>query len=106
MIRQSKKKEQRATLLTLTPRQVGQITGFGMNAVYSMLRTGEMPSIKSGKKFFVPRAALMKWLANCGEKTAQTQSPPRGIQSRNAAGHMCFRTYAKNIKSRRNPRPS
>jgi excisionase family DNA binding protein len=54
--------------LTLTPRESTKFTGFGLNCTYALLHSGEMPSIKAGKKFFIPRAALMKWLENCASK--------------------------------------
>jgi excisionase family DNA binding protein len=57
--------------LTLTPRESVRITGFGVNHTYALLKSGEMPSIRVGKKFYIPKAALQKWLENCGgEKTA------------------------------------
>ena len=56
--------------LTLTPRESMRVTGFGSNYTYEMLRTGRMPSIKVGKKFFIPRSALLKWLENAGSPTA------------------------------------
>jgi excisionase family DNA binding protein len=52
--------------LTLSPRQAAELTGLGMNACYALLKNGEMPSIKSGKKYFIPKSALLKWLENCG----------------------------------------
>jgi excisionase family DNA binding protein len=55
--------------LTVGPREVARITGLGVAAVYGLLRSGEMPSIKVGKKYFVPRSALLKWLENCGGNT-------------------------------------
>jgi excisionase family DNA binding protein len=54
--------------LTVTPREAAKLTGFGMNYTYSLLHSGEMPSIKAGKKFFIPKAALLKWLEDCGRK--------------------------------------
>jgi excisionase family DNA binding protein len=66
MVKRNKTREP----LTLTPREAARLTGIGTNAVYALLHSGEMPSIKSGKKFFIPMAALMKWLENCGEKNA------------------------------------
>jgi excisionase family DNA binding protein len=52
----------------LTPREAAKLTGFGLNYTYVLLHSGEMPSIKVGKKFFIPRAALLRWLENCGSK--------------------------------------
>ena len=55
---------------TLTPHESTEITRFGLSHTYRLLREGVMPSIKVGKKFYIPRTALMRWLENCGEKVA------------------------------------
>jgi excisionase family DNA binding protein len=52
---------------TLTPHQVAAECGFGINATYTMLRNGQLPSIRVQNRFFVPRAALEKWLETCGQ---------------------------------------
>ena len=54
--------------LTLTPRESVKITRFGLNHTYDMLRRGEMPAIKVGKRFFIPKAALLRWLEAAGSK--------------------------------------
>jgi len=52
--------------VTLTPRETIPITGLSVPATYWMLREGKMPAIKVGKRFFIPKAALMNWLATAG----------------------------------------
>jgi excisionase family DNA binding protein len=52
--------------LTLTPRQSMKWTGFGQNHTYDLLQRGEMPCIKVGKRFFIPKSALLKWLESAG----------------------------------------
>jgi excisionase family DNA binding protein len=56
---------------TLSPRESVRITGFGVSQTYDLLRKGRLPAIKVGKKFFIPRAALLRWLEACG-----TDTPP------------------------------
>jgi excisionase family DNA binding protein len=51
---------------TLSPRESVGITGIGITHTYDLLRRGEMPAIKVGKRFFIPRSALLKWLENAG----------------------------------------
>jgi excisionase family DNA binding protein len=63
------KRQKTRNHLTLTPREAAKLTGLGMNYTYALLHSGEMPSIKAGKKYFIPRAALMRWLETCGNKT-------------------------------------
>jgi excisionase family DNA binding protein len=54
--------------LTLTPRESVKLTRFGLSHTYDMLRSGSMPSIRVGKRFFIPRSALLKWLENAGSR--------------------------------------
>ena len=46
--------------LTLTPRESVKLTRFGLNHTYDLLKRGEMPAIRVGKRFFIPRSALIK----------------------------------------------
>lgn len=43
---------------TYTADEVRQILGIGRNTVYEGMRTGEIPSIKVGRRCLVPRAWL------------------------------------------------
>jgi excisionase family DNA binding protein len=52
--------------LTLTPRESVKLTRFGLNNTYALLKSGEMPSIRVGKRFFIPKSALLKWLESAG----------------------------------------
>lgn len=63
--------KQQTTQITLTPLQVAKETGFGINHTYLMLRDGRLPSIRVGKRFFIPRAALNRWLESCGQAQSQ-----------------------------------
>jgi excisionase family DNA binding protein len=56
---------------TLTPREVAEITGYGIGRVYRMLRDGIIPHLPiepGGKGFLVPRHALEEWMNSCGQK--------------------------------------
>jgi excisionase family DNA binding protein len=59
------RKKKTSQHLTLSPREVARVTGLGVASTYALLRSGEMPSIKAGKKYFVPRSALLRWLEEC-----------------------------------------
>jgi hypothetical protein len=48
--------------VTLTPRESVKITRFGVNRTYDLLRSGQMPAHVVGKRFFIPRLALIRWL--------------------------------------------
>ena len=54
--------------LTLTPRESVKLTRFGLNHTYELLKSGEMPAIRVGKRFFIPKSALLRWLENAGSK--------------------------------------
>jgi excisionase family DNA binding protein len=47
---------------TLTVLESMKVTGFGSRATYQLLHSGEMPHIKVGKIFYIPKYALTKWL--------------------------------------------
>ena len=54
--------------LTLTPRESVKLTRFGLNHTYALLKSGEMPAIRIGKRFFIPKSALLKWLESAGSR--------------------------------------
>jgi excisionase family DNA binding protein len=50
----------------LTPKDLEtELPDLGRSTIYSLLKAGMIPSIRLGKKYFTPRAALDQWLANC-----------------------------------------
>jgi excisionase family DNA binding protein len=61
-----KNQSEKSTRATLSPRETMPITGFGVAHTYRLLREGVIPNIRVGKKIYVPRTALMRWLDSCG----------------------------------------
>jgi excisionase family DNA binding protein len=51
---------------TLTPVEAAEITGIGITRTREMLKARRMPGILVGRRFYVPKAALMRWLETCG----------------------------------------
>ena len=49
--------------LTLTVEETAKLLGIGRNLCYDQIKTGEIPSLKIGRRLLVPRAALEKLLA-------------------------------------------
>ncbi len=47
---------------TFTVEEAARILGLGRNTTYVAARRGELPTIRIGKRFIVPRAALEKLL--------------------------------------------
>ena len=56
--------------VTLSPRESTDFTGFGLAHTYRLLREGTMPAIQVGKKFYIPKSSLLRWLENVGRKDA------------------------------------
>ncbi len=44
--------------------------GIGYQAAYAGLRNGTIPSIRLGKRFIIPRAAIDEWLRKAGKAPA------------------------------------
>ncbi len=39
--------------------------GIGFNKAYELVNTGNIPSIKVGKRYLIPKKALEEWLGQC-----------------------------------------
>jgi len=63
-------KKQRSALVYSVD-ELARELGVGRMAIYEGLRAGKIPSIRLGKRFILPRAAIEKWLLSAGEKPAQ-----------------------------------
>jgi len=62
------------TRQTYNIEEVARILGIGRNQTYEAVRTGQIPSIKIGKRLLVPRAALDRLLDQAD--TAASPNPP------------------------------
>jgi excisionase family DNA binding protein len=51
-----------ADRMVLTPEEVARMLGLHPNSVYSMLKSGELPSVRAGRKWLIPRRRLDAWL--------------------------------------------
>ena len=59
--------------LTLTVNEVARVLGISRGLAYSMVKTGEIPSVRFGKRVLIPRRALEKLLEQ-GQVAALIQS--------------------------------
>ena len=50
--------------LTLNVEEAAKLLGIGRNLAYDRVKTGEIPAIKIGRRFLVPRSALEKLLSD------------------------------------------
>lgn len=48
--------------LTLTVEEAAELLGVGRTSAYEGVRSGEIPAIRVGRRWLVPRAAFMKFL--------------------------------------------
>lgn len=49
--------------LAYSPEEVAQLLGLHPNTVYAMLKSGELPGIKAGRKWLISVKGLELWLA-------------------------------------------
>lgn len=59
-----------AKRLAVSVSEAAAMLGLGRDLAYEAVRTGEIPSIKIGRRVLVPLAALEKMLADAGGKVA------------------------------------
>ena len=55
--------------LTHTVEEAGKLLGLSRNSAYAAVRTGELPTIRLGKRLLVPRVALERLLASASSST-------------------------------------
>ena len=53
---------------TYTVEEVASLLGIGRTCAYRALRLGHIPSIRIGKRYVVPRAAIGRWLGSIKSK--------------------------------------
>jgi excisionase family DNA binding protein len=51
-----------AACATVSAKGSMAITGLGLNTTMNLLRTGQMPAIKVGRRYVIPRNTLLVWL--------------------------------------------
>lgn len=49
----------------LTPDDVMAFLSIGRNTVYNILKTGELPSIRIGKQYRIPKRSVVGFLNSC-----------------------------------------
>jgi excisionase family DNA binding protein len=54
--------------LTYTVEEAAKLLRIGRNQGYDAARSGELPTVKIGKRILVPRLALEQMLAKAGER--------------------------------------
>jgi len=54
---------------TVTVEEAAQILGIARSSAYEAVRRGELPVIRIGRRYVVPRVALERMLGEVGEST-------------------------------------
>ena len=60
--------------LTLTVRETAKWLGIGRQLAYDKVKTGEIPSLRIGRRYLVPRVALEQLLQSATSKKAHGDS--------------------------------
>ena len=60
-------KQQKEESLTLTVNEVAHLLGLSRGAAYEAVHTGQIPSIRIGRRIIIPRVALIKMLEEAGK---------------------------------------
>jgi excisionase family DNA binding protein len=67
MPRKNQRKQDRDLM---TARQVADASGLGLQTVYRMFKSGELPAFRTGKWYRMTRAAYERWLTRNGKTAA------------------------------------
>lgn len=66
--------------LTLTVEQAAKLLGIGRSTVYELVHTGDIPSLRLGRRIVVPKARLAEFLGE-PDLAHGTESPTRAAQA-------------------------
>jgi excisionase family DNA binding protein len=61
-----KVKNQRSGAIYSSVDDLARELGISRQKTYTELRSGKIPSIRLGRRFIIPRAAIAEWLRNAG----------------------------------------
>lgn len=50
----------------VTPKEIQDMLRIGRNTVYELLRSGEIKSLRVGKKYIIPKSSVIKYLQTGG----------------------------------------
>jgi excisionase family DNA binding protein len=71
--------------LVWTIEEAAEIIGIGRNAAYRGVQSGDIPSLRIGRSWRIPQAALEKWLSanpNIAELTASARIAELEVENR------------------------
>jgi excisionase family DNA binding protein len=68
-----------APALTLRPEEAAKLLRVGREQMYELIRKGEVPSIKTGRRFLIPKKALEEWLETRAAEEQERRRAAAGI---------------------------
>lgn len=57
--------------LTMTVQETAEALGISRNSAYQLVRQGEIPSVRLGRRLVIPKQALTAWLERQAERNHQ-----------------------------------
>lgn len=48
--------------------ELAKVLGLSRQSTYNALRIGDIPSIRLGKRFILPKPAIQEWMRNAGAR--------------------------------------
>ena len=57
--------------LTYTVEEAGRLCGIGRAAAYAACRSGDLPAVRLGRRWVIPRARLLALLSDDGDALAE-----------------------------------
>jgi excisionase family DNA binding protein len=58
----------------MSPRQIADRSGIGLLGVYALLKSGHLPAVRVGKRYYIPVSAYEAYLENWGSANSK---PPQ-----------------------------
>ena len=59
---------------TITVKEAAQRLGIGINQAYEACERGDLPNIRLGKRWIIPRVAFEAWLIDCANAPKTNQA--------------------------------
>jgi excisionase family DNA binding protein len=78
--------------LTLTVEQTAKLLGIGRSTAYELVHSGDIPSLRLGRRIVVPRARIAEILSGCPQDRPHAQDL-RALQTDDPQGRATFALY-------------
>ena len=79
-INRTPRHDKESEIATYKRAELARILGIARNGVYAALRNGKIPHIRIGRRFVIPRAAVIAWFASALQSAVRVGSAERKSQ--------------------------